>query len=110
MKVSPNGAKQKRLKAERLELQTNKDKIKAKLAEKFGDKFKPVKKGDSTVVISKEAHEKAEKAKAEKAIEGDIKSNDPNSEETKEKLRGLLMSGTFAFNDKERDALNEILG
>lgn len=40
---------------------------------------------------------------------GDIKKNDPTSEITQEKLRGILKSGGFQFNDKERKALGQIL-
>ena len=41
---------------------------------------------------------------------GDIKSNNPNSEETKDKIKGLLVTGSFNFNEKEKAALQEILG
>ena len=40
---------------------------------------------------------------------GDVQSNDPNSEVTREKLRALLKTGAFSFNDGERSALNDIL-
>ncbi len=99
-------AKHQEFKDKKLEAIAEKKALREKLAEKFGDRFKAIKKNDATVVISKEAVEKAQEAKDN----GSIKSNDPNSEETKDKLRGLLRTGSFKFNDKERDALEEILG
>jgi hypothetical protein len=35
--------------------------------------------------------------------------NDPNSDVTREKLKGLVVSGSFSFNDKERETLKNIL-
>ena len=92
MKIASD-AKRHNLKNQKIDAKIEQDAIKAKLAKKYGDKFKAVKSGDSTVVISKEAHAKAEQAKAASAITGDIKNNDPKSEATKDKIKGLLMSG-----------------
>mgnify|MGYP003688816751 CR=1 FL=1 len=40
---------------------------------------------------------------------GDVKENNPASEVTQEKLKSILKSGGFNFNDKERKALGQIL-
>jgi len=42
-------------------------------------------------------------------LASDIAKNDPNLPETTEKLKSLLSTGAFAFNDKEREALSKIL-
>lgn len=42
-------------------------------------------------------------------IESDVQTNDPNSAETKEKLKGILSSGAFGFNPKEKEVLSKIL-
>lgn len=110
MKSVTSAARQNNLNLEKEKIKAEKAELKHKLAEKFGDRFKPVKKGDSTVVLSKEAIEKSKTAAKNDMNDGVIKSNDPNSEETKEKLRGLLATGSFQFNEKEKDALEEILG
>lgn len=39
----------------------------------------------------------------------DVSKNDPNSPETTEKLKSILSTGAFHFNEKERDALSKIL-
>ncbi|GEM_PF-4273922 len=39
----------------------------------------------------------------------DIKSNDPNSDETKGKLRKMLSTGGFSFNPNEQQVLQKIL-
>ena len=43
------------------------------------------------------------------AVIGDIGKNDPTDTVTQEKLKGLLRSGGFNFNQKERAALKDIL-
>lgn len=78
--------------------------IRAKLAEKFGDKILPKKKDN--VEISVKVEKRPEAGDENFA---DIKKNDPNSEDTRVKLSGLLKSGGFHFSDKERAALSEIL-
>lgn len=84
----------------RLELQK-------KLQAKFGDKVIPKKKPK---VDEAQISEKAKKKVAIGADEfGDIKSNNPTSEETREKLKGLLKTGAFNFSEKERAALKDIL-
>lgn len=42
-------------------------------------------------------------------IQSDIANNDPNSDVTREKLKGILSAGGFSFNPKERDVLSKIL-
>tara|TARA_Y100000385_G_scaffold204765_1_gene212132 strand:- start:378 stop:683 length:306 start_codon:yes stop_codon:yes gene_type:complete len=79
--------------------------IRAKLAAKFGDKVLPEKKADKVEITSK-AEKRLEKGDENFA---DIASNDPNKEETRAKLMGLMKSGGFQFSDKERAALSEIL-
>jgi hypothetical protein len=102
-----NGAaKHKHMQSKKMEIKAEKLALQQKLAAKFGDRFKAVKKKDDTVVISKEAALRAEEAKDSSSI----KSDDPNSEKTKDKLKGLMRTGDFKFNDKEREALEEILG
>ncbi len=40
---------------------------------------------------------------------GDIKKNDPEDPNTKEKLKGVLTAGGFNFSEKEREVLGKIL-
>lgn len=40
---------------------------------------------------------------------GDIGKNDPKSEQTQEKLRHILRTGAFHFNERERAALEAVL-
>ncbi|MBC74486.1 MAG: hypothetical protein CME64_00565 [Halobacteriovoraceae bacterium] len=84
----------------------SKEEIKARVQAKFGVEIgKPKKKEPDTVVSIDKKGEK----KVSKEGFGDVKSNNPESAATQEKLRALLRTGGFAFNDKERKALNEIL-
>lgn len=82
--------------------------IENKLKAKFGDKFK------AKQSIEKEKKDEAKistkaKNKHEFSFVGDIKDNAPDSEVTQEKLRALLKSGGFNFNEKERSVLFDIL-
>lgn len=91
-----------------------KEELRAKLAEKFGDKFKAKAEIDKEKQQAKAAEvEISDSAKKKAHIDpegfGDVKNNDPNSEETKIKLKALLQTGGFNFSDKERGALSEIL-
>lgn len=79
--------------------------IRKKLAAKFGNKVLPKKKEDKAE-ISVKAQKRAEPGDEDYA---DIKNNNPTSDETREKLKALLKTGAFHFNDKERGALSEIL-
>ncbi len=86
--------------------------VNEKLKAKFGKSFEPKSKessqnkNDTEVVISEQAKQKHVVSKEEF---GDVKKNAPDSEVTQEKLKGLLQNGAFSFNDKERQALQEIL-
>ncbi|MEX0798386.1 MAG: hypothetical protein WD025_03030 [Bacteriovoracaceae bacterium] len=84
----------------------SKEEARAKIEEKFGVKLGEKKEKEPDVVVS--INKKGEK-KVEEGSFGDIKNNDPASEVTQEKLKGLLASGGFHFNDKERAALSQIL-
>jgi hypothetical protein len=106
MKSITNAARQKNLVLQKENIRTEKIELKRKLDEKFGDKFKAIKKNKDTVVLSKEALKKAQDSKESGAIESDK----PNSEDTKNELRHLMSSRSFPFNEKERAALEEILG
>lgn len=86
--------------------------IQKRLKEKFGDKFQPIldkktEKKDEVSIISKK---KIEKELTENPVIGDVGKNDPRSEETQEKLKAILKTGAFEFNERERGALQEILG
>lgn len=84
----------------------SKDEIRAKIQDKFGDVKKPAKK----IVKDKVEISKSVGVKSQGEIGfGDLGVNDPNSEDTQEKLRGILKAGAFNFSDKERAALGEIL-
>lgn len=87
----------------------NKEDIQAKLREKFGKDFgdkKAEKKKEADTVVSIDT--KGNKEISEEGF-GDIKNNDPSSDVTQEKLRGILRVGGFDFNAKERAALGQIL-
>jgi hypothetical protein len=88
----------------------SKEDIAAKVAAKFGKKSLP-KKVEKPKVDEAEVSNKAKQkeAVAKDDAVGDIGKNDPNSEMTQEKLKAVLKSGAFAFNDKERKALSQIL-
>lgn len=82
--------------------------IKAMLKAKFGDKIKkkaprPVEKEDVDL------HSKKGVSSSDEPEFGDVKSNNPKSKLTQEKLKGILKMGGFNFNDKERQALSKIL-
>jgi len=53
------------------------------------------------------AQEKVEEEKIE--VKSDIAKNGPQSEETRSKLKHILQSGGFQFNEKEKQALSQIL-
>ncbi len=78
--------------------------IKEKIKAKFGDKFKEKKKPEEKVELSNSSV----KNSSEEDF-GDLKSNDPNSSVTKDKLKDILRSGAFEFNPKERETLAKIL-
>lgn len=85
-----------------------KEALRARIAEKFGDKFK-----DKKTKPKQDLVELSNSAKKDAHIDpdgfGDIKKNDPKSESTQAKLKGLLRAGGFNFSEKERSVLSEIL-
>ena len=77
------------------------------IREKVALRFK-----DAKVDISKKARNhpgKVVKTESELPGPSDIQDNDPNNDMTQEKLRMMLDTEAFHFNDKERAALEEIL-
>lgn len=84
------------------------DEVKAKIKAKFGDKAlakKPKPKVEDKADIKTKT---GVKNSTEKDF-GDIGTNDPNSQLTHDKLKDVLKSGAFHFNDKERATLAKIL-
>ncbi|MCT4641958.1 MAG: hypothetical protein N4A33_06625 [Bacteriovoracaceae bacterium] len=87
---------------------SKKDAIKERLKAKFGKSFKGAK--EKNIEISKKAKAKDKKnSEIEDSFKSDIGQNNPESQVTQEKLKSLLRSGAFQFNDAERRALGEIL-
>lgn len=85
----------------------NKADIEAKLKAKFGDKVAPKKSkpvADKTELSSKKGVSSSNDDEF-----GDLGTNDPSSEATQEKLKDILKTGAFAFNEKERKTLSSIL-
>ena len=109
MKIQPNINKKTSLTPieAKAQAQANaKEQIKAKIRAKFGktlnsDKPKAV---DKVELRSKQGISNS----SEKEF-GDVGKNLPDSEITRGKLKDLLKSGGFKFNDKERAALSQIL-
>lgn len=93
--------------AQKTKKNISREDILAKVKSKFGDKAAPKK------TAPKEKVEVSKNAKQKEQVEskefGDIGKNDPNSDMTKEKLRGILKTGAFNFSDAERSTLNDIL-
>lgn len=80
------------------------------------DASKAKKKAELNAAAAKDTAQKikeATKAEVEVTPEGepfgDVKKNDPNDPNTKEKLKGVLTAGAFNFSAKERDVLSRIL-
>lgn len=88
----------------------SKEEILAKVKGKFGNKAGPKK---APAIVQNDPPEISDKAKRKGAkVEkgaGDIKNNDPKSEVTQEKLKNILRTGAFSFNENERQALSKIL-
>ena len=99
-KISKNTPKKPTVKA-------SKEDVMAKIRAKFGDKAlqkkKPKKTEDSSDIKTK-----AKPIKEEESF-GDIGKNNPDSELTQSKLKGVLKSGAFKFSDRERATLAKIL-
>ncbi len=66
--------------------------------------------GPKAFVTHEEMREKTEEAIGKAKELGAINNNDPGSDLTKSKLKASLVQGSFAFSDKERQVLSEILG
>jgi hypothetical protein len=83
----------------------SKAEIEAKIMARFGDKAqKKVAPEKPKVEISNSA-----KDSVEEVTTGDIGTNNPDSDITQEKLKSILKSGGFGFNDRERKVLANIL-
>jgi hypothetical protein len=66
-------------------------------------------------VVATSTPKKEEKAEAKSEtkdimLQSDVKLNDPTDPNTRKKLKGLLTTGGFGWNEKERAALADILG
>jgi len=96
------------------------DELKAKLAAKFGKSIgyakekaaaKALEKVAAELELSKKAKLKGNSGNDHTTKEGfgDVKLNNPKSEDTRDKLRGILKMGAFSFSDKEKAALGDIL-
>ncbi len=81
--------------------------IAAKIQEKFGDKAKIVK--AAPVEDKVEINTKKGVSNSTEEGFGDIQDNDPTSSVTRDKLKDILKTGAFSFNEKERKTLAEIL-
>ena len=81
--------------------QSKENHIKARLKAKFGDKIqeKKAKKVDSEI-----SHQNLQVKQ-----EATVGKNDPSSVGTQDKLRDLLKTGAFDFDQKERRVLDKIL-
>lgn len=84
-----------------------KEQIKAKLSEKFGEKIRT--QGPKKQKTEDSVEVKGKPTVDHTGLKTDIATNDPSSAETQEKLRSILKSGGFDFNQKERKALADIL-
>lgn len=84
------------------------EEVKKKIQEKFGTAILEKKK-------SKLPQDKVELKNRDKledktqAPSGDVGKNDPNDTVTQDKIRNVLKSGAFNFNEQERAALAKIL-
>jgi hypothetical protein len=91
-----------------------KDDVHAKLAKKFGHQkieslTAPVSAPSDDVKLEVSGKTKEVKSFATPANMVNIGGNDPSSSETQDKLKYLLQTGAFQFNEKEREALQQIL-
>lgn len=83
------------------------DDIAAKIQAKFG-KVAEVKEAIPPVVDKVEVGKKGVVSSDEEDF-GDIGKNIPTAKVTQEKLKSILQNGGFQFNDRERQALGQIL-
>lgn len=84
------------------------EELRERVSAKFGEKAQLVKPQPKPPVDTAEVKTKGVKNSTEEDF-GDIAKNDPKSEVTQEKLKTILKNGGFNFNDRERQALSEIL-
>ncbi len=101
--------------SQNIDKKMSKDELKVKLAAKFGKDIGNAKAKAEAKAKAKAAAEAdiSKKAKNKDHIDkegfGDVKKNNPNSDVTRDKLRGILKMGAFNFSDKEKAALGDIL-
>lgn len=97
-----------------MQVNSDKSELHLKLKQKFGKDFERKDKAPKAESVDSPATRVSIDSSGKKEVGeepiGDIKSNDPKSEVTQEKLRAILKTGAFNFNDKERQALSSILG
>lgn len=101
-------------KAKSINLQTQKAKDAANPMPKTIEEKKPMIKPEATEDL-KETPEVVKSLDPNAPVEdepviGDVKKNDPNDPNTKEKLKSALSMGAFDFGEKERAVLSQILG
>lgn len=114
LEVSQNNALNK-IKAAKKE--SVRDKMSEKLAKKFGEKFTSAKEKNAELLKISEKAKKKAKLEGKDALSKDGGSdllngkfnNDPNSKETTNKLKSLVMGNAFNFSEKERDVLSKII-
>lgn len=81
------------------------DEVIAKIKEKQAKK-EAVKKAEAIAAKEKSFNEGEEK---DHLLESDVGGNDPNDPSVREKLKDILKSGAFKFNQKEKSVLSKIL-
>mgnify|MGYP005655340185 CR=1 FL=1 len=62
------------------------------------------------IIVGEELELNSSPNTADYTLDSDIKTNAPDAEVTKEKLKSALSLGSFKFSDKERKVLSQILG
>ena len=93
----------KEVKAEKVEkAEKSEDKVVKKVEAEVKEGVEKTAKADS--------NEEAGEVKKDVMLKSDIGLNDPNSQSTTEKLKDILKTGAFSFNQKEKAALAKILG
>lgn len=104
MKIAPNRDPKVLKKENKLSQSEVNERIKAK----FGNKILH-KKARPKIVDKADIQTKGGISNSTEDDFGDIKANDPSSQLTHDKLKGILKSGAFNFNDRERSTLAKIL-
>lgn len=85
------------------------DEIKAKIKSKFGKDLNEKPKMKEEVPTDTADIKTKGVSSSKEANFGDVGKNDPNSDLTQNKLKDLLKTGGFQFNERERKALSQIL-